>query len=87
MAQRAAVNLSDLPEGDHLVKDGSCNGTCVVYMKLTEACVKAIDTLLAKKVKCDELFVRLYGYLFGVFSWENSREFDCRNNNYTLVDL
>ncbi|XP_065912264.1 RNA polymerase II elongation factor ELL-like isoform X2 [Dysidea avara] len=49
MAQRAAVNLSDLPEGDHLVKDGSYHGTCVVYMKLTEACVKAIDTLLAKK--------------------------------------
>lgn len=52
MAQRASVNLSDLPEGDHLVKDNSNQGTCVVYMKLTEACVKAIDALLAaKKVK------------------------------------
>ena len=54
MAQRASVNLSDLPEGDHLVKDISNQGTCVVYMKLTEACVKAIDALLAaKKVRCD----------------------------------
>lgn len=53
MAQRASVNLSDLPEGDHLVKDSSNQGTCVVYMKLTEACVKAIDALLAaKKVEC-----------------------------------
>lgn len=49
MAQRASVNLSDLPEGDHLVKDSSNQGTCVVYMKLTEACVKAIDALLAAK--------------------------------------
>ena len=54
MAQRASVNLSDLPEGDHFVKDISNQGTCVVYMKLTEACVKAIDALLsAKKVQCD----------------------------------
>jgi len=57
MAQRAAVNLSDLPDGDHLVKDGSYHGTCVVYMKLTEACVKAIDTLLAKKVKVASSFM------------------------------
>jgi len=49
MAQRAAVNLSDLPEGDHLVKNTSHQGTCVVYMKLTEACVKAIEALLADK--------------------------------------
>ena len=76
MAQRAAVNLSDLPDGDHLVKDGSYHGTCVVYMKLTEACVKAIDTLLAKKVKvASSLYVRLnkrYTVIF-VF-WRSSAE-------------
>ena len=60
MAQQASLNLSVLDEGvEYPLTPAVSEGRCLIHVKLTESCAKAIDGLItSNKVKaCDTVSI------------------------------
>lgn len=70
MAQQASLNLSVLDEGvEYPLTPAISEGRCLIHVKLTESCAKAIDGLItSNKVKaCNTVSINTvrFGACFG----------------------